>query len=604
MNSRYNDDAKERIRQRADIVDVVGRYVGLKRRGRMMVGLCPFHKEKTPSFQVNPEMGVYYCFGCGKGGDLFNFVQEIEGVDFREALEMLADEVGVELPRYEWREEPGFPASGVGPPPGERRGGGVTKTDLLDIHRLAAEFYRKCLKESPKAVDYFKSRGILAETAKEFGLGYAPDGWRALLDHLSGKDIPQRRVVECGLAVSKDGGSPYDRFRNRVIFPLFDLSGRVIAFAGRGFDADTQPKYLNSSESALYKKSGVLYGLHKARDSIREQGYIIVVEGYMDHLTLYQAGVRNVVAASGTSFTEEHAHLIKRFTPKAALVFDGDNAGLSAARRAALILAPLGLQVSILALPGDDDPDSFVKREGAGAFLGLLANARPAAEFLIDKLVSESDGSPHGKSRAMDELMPYARALSDELVRQDFLDSLARRLRVDRRIVAKRFGDGGGYRPSNAEPQPEASVVAGAVNVMGPLEEDFLKILVSAPELIVWARRHFPPKNLTDPVAENIYSIILGVYAEKGSLNGLIDACGSDPALRAVVSKLFVESAYNENVEDELAQKVSMLHRKCIKARIADVKAELAVCPDGDKGPLMEQLRKYGGQLKEFGLRE
>jgi DNA primase len=258
MNSKYNDDAKERVRQRLDMAAVVGRYVGLKRRGRVMVGLCPFHKEKTPSFQVNPDMGVYYCFGCGKGGDLFNFVQEIEGVGFREALDMLADEAGVEIPRYERSEPPGYGAPSAERPPSEegRRGGGAAaKTELLDIHKLAAEFYYQCLKSSSAAIYYFKSRGLSAETVKEFGLGYAPDGWRGLWDYLVGKGVAPRSIAECGLAVEKEGAQPYDRFRNRVIFPLCDLSGRVIAFAGRGLDADAQPKYLNSPESVLYKKS-------------------------------------------------------------------------------------------------------------------------------------------------------------------------------------------------------------------------------------------------------------------------------------------------------------------------------------------------------------
>jgi DNA primase len=594
MNFQYNDDAKELVRRRANIADVVGRYVNLKQRGRVMVGLCPFHKEKTPSFQVNPEMGFYYCFGCGKGGDVFKFVQEMEGLDFREALETLAETVGVELPRYERREPPGDGG----------RGGGASKTDLLGVNALAAEFFQKRVRDNPRAVDYFKSRGLSAETVKEFGLGYAPDGWRGLIDYLNGKNISPQRAVECGLAVSKDGGSPYDRFRDRVIFPICDLSGRVIAFAGRGMDAEAQPKYLNSPESALYKKSHVLYGLHKARDGIREHGYIIIVEGYMDYLTLYQAGVRNAAAASGTAFTEEHAHLIKRFTSKAALVFDGDRAGLSAAQRTALVLAPHGLQVSILALPGGDDPDSFVKREGPNAFLDLLAKALPAEDFLIDKFISESDKSPHGKSRVVDELTPYARALTDDIVRQDFLEKLARRLRLDVKLVAGRINAAKTPYPSGADRQPQTPAALDRGSAIGRLEADFLRILVAAPALIVWARRHFPPKNLIDPLAENIYSIILDVYAEKGDLIGLLDACGGDPTLVNLVSKLSVESAYKEHVEDELAQKVSMLHRKCIKARMADVRAGLADCSEEEKGPLMERLRDYGEQLREFGLRE
>jgi len=594
------------VRQRVDIVAVVSRYVGLKRRGRAMVGLCPFHREKTPSFSVNPDIGAYYCFGCHESGDVFKFVQEMEGVGFREALEMLAEEVGVEMPRYERREPFGGGVSPAGRPPEEGRGGGgATKTELLDMHKSAAEFYYKCLKGSPQAIDYFKSRGLSAETVKEFGLGYAPNGWQELIDYFAAEGISRDRVVECGLAVSKEGGAVYDRFRNRVIFPLCDLAGRVIAFAGRGLDADAQPKYLNSPESVLYKKSGVLYGLHKARDSIRERGYVIIVEGYMDYLTLYQAGIRNAAAVSGTAFTEEHAGLIKRFAHKAALVFDGDSAGLSAARRAALILAPYGLQVSILALPGDDDPDSFVKREGAGAFLNLLARARPAAEFLIEMLASESDGSPHGKSRAMDELMPYARALSDEVVREDFLDKLAQRLSIERRLVANRFAGGGNHSPSRGGAQPEAFRKGrGGALAMGALEEGFLCILISSPDLIISARQYISPEILTDPLAENIYSIMLDTYDRDGCLKGLLDACGEDGSLANFVSMLSVKPVLLEHIEGELVQKISLLRQKYFKARIADVRAELASCSDVDKDALMERLHGYVEQLRESDLRE
>lgn len=574
------------------MADVVGRYVSLKQRGRMMVGLCPFHKEKTPSFQVNPELGVYYCFGCQESGDVFKFVQEMEGVGFREALEMLAETVGVELPRYERR---GGTAE---------KGGGAVKTELLDIHKLAAEFYYQCLKSSPQAVNYFKSRGLSAETVKEFGLGYAPDGWSGLIDYFAGKGISRDKAVECGLAVRKDDGAVYDRFRNRVIFPLCDLNGRVIAFAGRGLDADAQPKYLNSSESVLYKKSGVLYGLHKTREGVRELGHIIIVEGYMDYLTLYQAGVRNAAAASGTAFTDDHAHLIKRFASKVTLVFDGDRAGLSAAQRAAVILAPLGLRVSILALPGDDDPDSFVKREGADAFRGLLADARPAADFLIGKAASESDGSAHGRSGAMDGLMPYALALSDEVVREDFLDKLARSLRIDRKLAAKRFADFANRDPSKDEARTEAPQGRDGALEMSKLEEDFLCMLIAAPELIVSARRYISPEILTDSLAENIYSIMLETYDRDGGLNRLLDACGEDGRLARAVSMLCVKPSLSEHIEAELVQKISLLRRKYFKARIADVKAELAVCPDGDKVSLMERLRDYGERLKESDLQE
>lgn len=620
MNSQFNDDAKEQVRLRADIGAVVGRYVNLKSRGGTLIGLCPFHKEKTPSFNVNPDRGFYHCFGCGKGGDVFNFLMEIEGIDFREALEMLAEETGVRLEakkrasdrsydgRYGDASYDGRYGDGGSLPPSSQNSSAAakpaTKTELLAIHKEAADFYYRQVKGSERAIGYFKSRGLLAETVKEFGLGYAPDGWTELYGYLRGKGIQESKILECGLAVRKEAtGAVYDRFRDRVMFPLCDMGGRVIAFAGRGMDADAQPKYLNSPETALYQKSRVLYGLHKARRNAREQGGLLIVEGYMDYLTLYQAGIRNAAAVSGTAFTDEHAYMtadharMVAFAKRVTFAFDGDRAGQSAAQRALFVLAPFNIQAFALTLPGGDDPDSFVKREGADAFRKLLATAKAAEDFLIDKLVSESDGSPRGKSGVIDELLPYARALSDAIVRDAFLDKLAQRLRVDKKHV---FG-----RMKNALRRPEDSQAKGAETsrnpvAIGGLEESFLRILITKPELIVQAKQYVSPEILTDTLSAEIYSIILSEYAKNGDLSGLPDICGGGEDIGRAVSMLAVKPALAENIQDELVQKVLLLRKKFLKARISELKESLDACPEEQKGELMLLLKDYGAQLKEL----
>lgn len=610
MNNRFNDDAKEQVRSRTDIAAVIGRYVNLKGRGHTMMGLCPFHKEKTPSFTVNPLRGFYHCFGCGKGGDVFNFVMEMEGVDFREALTMLAGEAGVKLEggggggrdsRYDgsWYGDAQYGDSGEperGPPPGSSK---ATKTELLAIHGEAARFFYECMKKHGPAKDYFKSRGLLGQTVKDFCLGYAPDGWSGLHDCLRGKNIPLQRMIECGLVVGKESGAAYDRFRNRIIFPLFDLSGRIIAFAGRGFDADAQPKYLNSPETALYRKSGVLYGMHMARQAVRELGYLLIVEGYMDYLTLWQAGIRNAAAVSGTAFTEEHANIIKRFTQRVVLVFDGDRAGLSAAQRAAFVLAPFRLEVQILTLPGGDDPDSFVKRSGPEAFLSLLSTAQPAADFLIDKLISEHDGSSLGKSRIVDELAPYALAVSDEIVRNDFLKKVEQRLRLDRHLVADRYNK----LASRPSAHAEGEAVGGAEKqaVLGALEESFFRILLTDPNLIVQARQYLSPEKFIDAPSANIYSIILEAFDQSSDLGGLHDLCSGDPEAMRLISMLAVKPALAENIRDELVQKILLLERKFLKARIAGLREDLRDCPESGRGRLLEELKDYGGRLRELG---
>jgi len=608
MNSNFNDNAKEQIRLRADIGAIIGRYVTLKGRGGTLLGLCPFHNEKTPSFNVNPSRGFYHCFGCGKGGDVFNFIQEIEGVDFREALEMLADETGVRLeqPKRDDRYY-GAPPSSEYPPPEEyappsqsREARAASKNELLAIHGDAAAYYYGCIKNRADAIEYFKSRGLSGETVKEFALGYAPDGWSGLLDYLRGKKYTDSQITASGLVIVKEGtGAVYDRFRGRVMFPLCDLGGRVIAFAGRGMDADAQPKYLNSPETALYRKSNVLYGIHKSRGSIRDLGYLLIVEGYMDYLTLYQAGIRNAAAVSGTAFTAEHAQMIKRFTRKVVLVFDGDRAGRSAAQRAVFVLAPVNVQVSVLTLPGDDDPDSFVRREGAEAFLKLVSAAKPAADFLIDKLASESDGSPHGKSGVVDELMPYARALSDTIVRDDFLAKLALRLNIDRKRVLERFSSDNDYRPPNDDlSAPLPNRVNGGA--LGALEESFLRILITVPELVTIARQHVHPEILVDGLAADIYSIILEIHARDGDLGGLAEACSNNPNIGSAVSMLAVKPALTENIHDELVQKMLLLRRKFLKSRMSELTEALRVCSEEEKTELLTLLKDCGAQLKDL----
>jgi DNA primase len=608
---------KEQVRTRTDIAAVIGRYVGLKGRGQTMLGLCPFHKEKTPSFTVNPAKGVFYCFGCGKGGDVFHFLQEIEGIGFREALEMLAEEAGVRIETKQRgrgdgrfddggrfddnaQSSPHAPNSTIQTPH-------TTKTELLSIHNEAAKFFYGNIKNHQQAVDYFRSRELKPETVKEFGLGYAPAGWSNLCDYLQGKGVSQSKIIECGLAVSKDGGAVYDRFRDRIIFPLHDLGGRVVAFAGRGLEADAQPKYLNSPETALYHKSRVLYGLHKARQGIRDTGRLLIVEGYMDYLTLYQNGIGNIAAVSGTAFTEEHAHLIKRFASRAVLVFDSDRAGLAAAQRAVFVLAPFNVEALILTLPAGDDPDTFVKREGAAAFLELSAAAKAGADFLIDKLVLEYGGSPHGKSKAADELIPYARALTDSIVRDDFLARLAQRLQVDRQHITERFRRGGPPRSSNGNYEnyeTAGSAAPGKRNVLGALEESFLRILLTAPELIVQAKQYISPKILTDALSANVYSIILDTYAQKGGLSALPDVVSNDSEIGRLISMLAVKPTPLENIEEELVQKIMLLQRKHLKARMAGLREKLKEGHEPEKGRLMEELKDCAEQLKELDLRE
>ena len=349
---RFPADFVSKLKDQADIVEVVGRYVQLKKQGSAYLGVCPFHQDHKPSMHVTPSMGIYKCFACGAGGDVFKFVQEHEHVEFLEAVKIVAELVGVPLPAEE-SEDPREEA---------RR---KEQARLLEMHRLACDFFQTELRNCETAKEYLKGRGLTGRTAKEFALGWAPDSWDALPDFLRGRGYSDKEILLSGMGKAREGGNGlYGRFRARVMFPIFSPSKSVIGFTGRTLDPEEPAKYLNSPETPIYHKGDVLFGLSHAREEIRKKGRAVVVEGNVDVIQLWQGGVRNVVAASGTAFTPAQARLLKRIADGVVLVFDGDAAGQHATDRSLPILFAQGLEVRILALSDGKDPDDFVREKG------------------------------------------------------------------------------------------------------------------------------------------------------------------------------------------------------------------------------------------------
>ena len=596
MTPQFNDTAKEEVRLRADITAVVGRYVKLRPSGQTMKGLCPFHKEKTPSFHVNPERGYFHCFGCGKGGDVFTFLQEIEGVTFPEALRMLAEETGVKLDT----------PSAIDRPAGGDDTPALSKTEMLDINSRAASFFYAAIRQHPQAVDYFKSRGLLAETVRDFRLGYAPPGWSSILNYAQEQGIPADAVVGCGLAIRKEDGNAYDRFRDRVMFTLIDLSGRVIGFAGRGMTADATPKYLNSPETALYRKKEFLYGLNATRHAIKEQGSALVVEGYMDFLTLFQAGICNVVATSGTAMTPEHGHLLRRFTTRVVLVFDGDEAGQNAAMRGVFTLAPLDLDVSVLTLPPDEDPDSFVKKQGAEPFRALCAKARPGSDFLIERCVAtRGNATPTEQRTVIADCAPYFRALTNPVACNRFRRDLADALLVDEPTVDKLLR-------APAPVTPESSSAAASTDLrrnaafMESLEGRFLHLLVQKPELIPQVRPYITADTFTTRDAAGLFSLVTGYYDERNTLDGIIDAAPAQGGgTRELLSFMLFKPALDTGLHEEMVQKIIRLRWKFLKNRIRTTRIGLKSETDAARRrELTVMLNDYTKQLHDLDERE
>ena len=358
------DDKIEEIRTAVDIVDVVSDYVQLKRSGSRYKGLCPFHQEKTPSFSIDPDQNLYYCFGCGAGGDVFTFLQEMEGVSFLECARMLAERTGVPLPDDDIDAEQ------------------ASRTEsIYHALRFAGRFFYRQLTQTQRgkpALDYLRQRGIKPSTIKRFGLGYAPDSWDALLTAAKEKQIDEEILEDAGLIIErKDGSGYYDRYRDRVIFPIFSHVGKVLGFGGRILDDDAdQPKYINSPETRVYHKGKVLYGLRQAKSAIRQQEEALLVEGYTDVIALHQAGIQTAVASSGTALTEEQVKTLGRYGKRLILLYDADDAGARAAVRAMNLVLKQGLGAYAVELPEGDDPDSFVQERGADVFKEYVANER------------------------------------------------------------------------------------------------------------------------------------------------------------------------------------------------------------------------------------
>jgi len=412
-------DTVAEIKERLSIQDIIAPYVKLHRAGRSLVGLCPFHKEKTGSFHVSTERGTWHCFGCGEGGDGFSFIEKIEGVDFKGALKILAEKAGVVI----------------------EYSGGASREDTSKRDRMreamsrASEWYAGALKESPSHA-YALQRGLVEDSITQWGLGHAPDAWRALLEALTAEGFSIEELLAAGLIKEADGkpGTYYDRFRNRLMFPIRDASGRVVAFTGRALAADDLAKYLNSPETDLFHKSDVLFGMDRAKDAIRARGFTMLVEGQIDVLHAHQAGFTNAIALSGTALTDKHLALMKRYSDNLMLVLDADPAGLKATARSATLALRQGLRVKAARLPKGKDPADLIS-EDAQEFGKRITTAKPIVEFFLAEL-ADAERDPHRLLRLAEGIvLPLLAAIPSPMEREHFVQVAAQALGLSSEAV-------------------------------------------------------------------------------------------------------------------------------------------------------------------------
>ena len=596
---RYPQTFLDDLKRQADIVRVVQDYVQLKKKGANWMACCPFHKEKTPSFSVSPAKEIFYCFGCHKGGSVFNFVMEMERVSFPEAIKLVAEKSGVPLPKLV--DDSRFEA---------RRN---EAESVIELNKWALEWWEQQLESSGEARiarDYLQRREITDETRKTFRLGYAPDSWDALSLYLRQKGATQEQIERSGLVVKKEEGGSYDRFRGRLIFPVMDIQGKPIAFGGRTL-RDEDAKYINSPETAAYVKGRNLFGLNLTRDEIRRAGFAILVEGFLDLIVPYQFGVRNVVASLGTALTPDQARLVSRFARKVVVNYDGDNAGVQAAKKAIAILLTEDLEVKILVLPEAADPDEFIRKSGVIEYQKQRGLAQPHIQFVIDQAVRDRKlSNPADKEAAVDEVLPYIRAVRSRIQKREYFDIAMDSLRISDGTLRRelwhsiRQGTGEGARGAAAT---SATIKRAAVKPT-VAEIQLLELLLDDETV----RRNILPKleiaDYEDLPTAAIFRAIIGIQNEGAGvdfvrLSARIDE--TDPAAELLPMLLMGEVAsadgeYRNHVRPKAEKCLDALRLMNINGRIRELHAEIA---DAERAGDETKLVQLSGEYSELNKR-
>ncbi len=511
------------VKENADIVDIISQYVPLKKVGARYLGLCPFHHDRSPSLNVTPQMGIYKCFACGEGGDVLKFVQEYEKLDFIDALRAVAERAHITIPeQLQFSKDDADKGKA---------------SQALAANQMACQVYQEELQVNIEVLAYVASRGISEETRKHFQLGLAPLTTEKLLQKAAAKSLPPQAFIDAGIIGEASGGRLYDRFAGRLIFPIWNMSGHVIGFGARVLAAGQQPKYLNSPESAFYHKSKVLYGLNFSRNAIDKQGEAVIVEGYMDMLSLWQAGIHNAVAVSGTALTKEHVQILSRFAKKTFLFLDGDSAGRKAVRRSLEPLVAMGLEVKVPVLPSEEDPDSFTKKFGADKIKDLFSQSDDIVGFLIRSAEKPVDAmSPEEKEALLQDCLTLLQTMPSPNVRDQYLDEIRKKLGLKgmRMQVPKpnafskssvtptlSFSSAAGQ---GTEKTDMIAVFAGAIPGGRPKEEAFaewqlLQLFLSSSDACLWGLEKLKLEWLSVGVVRNLVDLLLAFVEETGSLD-------------------------------------------------------------------------------------
>ena len=569
--SRIPQETIDRINDNADIVDIVSKSVDLKKRGRNFFGLCPFHEEKTPSFSVAPDKGIYHCFGCGKGGNAVNFIIENEKLSFVEAIQQLGQHLGIQV---------------------EFSGSNESKNlfdNLYKIHEDASSLYHKTLlsDRGKKALKYLMDRGLSLESIKLFSVGFAPESSKFLLNTIKSNGY-DREVLEKSGLFGYSKSEFFDRFRSRIMFPIWNSSSKIVGFGGRVFASEDPAKYMNSPETPLYKKSDIFYGLHNARNAIRKNGYAILVEGYTDVIQLYQNGIKNCVAVSGTAFSERHVSQMKRFCSKALLAYDGDSAGISATLKTGYNLIKGGIEAQVIEIPNKLDPDEWVSKEGPEAF---IKNGIDRASGLVDyhlKSSQFSEKTPSEKSNIVNQILIEVRDIKDPIISNEIIRKLAQISNVEeneiKRIIPRKSSNAMKRQP----PKTEEGDTFDTINDKAAI--GLIKVLLQdKAEPIAWIKENLEIDNIFNNRLKNLVKLLIDKTS--GSASEIISSI-ADENDRKIITELMIEEDLSIDFMQMSIECINTLSKDAIKHKIQDYRQKVRKleAEGGDTTDLMNKI--------------
>ena len=569
--SRIPQETIDRINDNADIVDIVSKSVDLKKRGRNFFGLCPFHEEKTPSFSVAPDKGIYHCFGCGKGGNAVNFIIENEKLSFVEAIQQLGHHLGVQV---------------------EFSGSNESKNlfdNLYKIHEDASSLYHQTLlsDRGKKALKYLMDRGLSLESIKLFSVGFAPESSKFLLNTIKSNGY-DREVLEKSGLFGYSKSEFFDRFRSRIMFPIWNSSSKIVGFGGRVFASEDPAKYMNSPETPLYKKSDIFYGLHNARNAIRKNGYAILVEGYTDVIQLYQNGIKNCVAVSGTAFSERHVSQMKRFCSKALLAYDGDSAGISATLKTGYNLIKGGIEAQVIEIPNKLDPDEWVSKEGPEAF---IKNGIDRASGLVDyhlKSSQFSEKTPSEKSNIVNQILIEVRDIKDPIISNEIIRKLAQISNVEeneiKRIIPRKSSNAMKRQP----PKTEEGGTFDTINDKAAI--GLIKVLLQdKAEPIAWIKENLEIDNIFNSRLKDLAKLLIDKTS--GSASEIISSI-ADENDRKIITELMIEEDLSIDFMQMSIECINTLSKDAIKHKIQDYRQKVRKleAEGGDTTDLMNKI--------------